>query len=148
MSLAFVRWTKGSIRFVNLLSLIKDAVGEACGTVLSIQLYCPTSYHCCDTALSTCCATGYFCAGTVCISVAWVVVFLQILDILSMLDWQTAKVNFLYMFDIWYIYCCFMSKLIYRIFVTTQEKKIFAFKPYVTHWRYFFLPFCVAPFYK
>lgn len=51
-----------------------DALGEACGTILSVQLYCPSSYHCCDTDLSTCCATGYFCAGTVCISIAAIIV--------------------------------------------------------------------------
>lgn len=53
---------------------ISDALGEACGTLLSVQLYCPSGYHCCDTGLSTCCATGYFCAGTVCISIAAIIV--------------------------------------------------------------------------
>uniref|UniRef100_K1PW92 Uncharacterized protein n=1 Tax=Magallana gigas TaxID=29159 RepID=K1PW92_MAGGI len=52
---------------------ICDALGEACGTLLSFQLYCPSGYHCCDTDLSSCCATGYICAGSSCISIAYVI---------------------------------------------------------------------------
>eukprot|EP00105_Crassostrea_gigas_P038122 XP_019922270.1 PREDICTED: uncharacterized protein LOC105327025 [Crassostrea gigas] len=53
---------------------ICDALGEACGTLLSFQLYCPSGYHCCDTDLSSCCATGYICAGSSCISIAVIII--------------------------------------------------------------------------
>lgn len=58
---------------INFLFINIDAAGEACGTILSVQLYCLTGYHCCDKDLYTCCATGYICAGTSCISIAYVI---------------------------------------------------------------------------
>lgn len=76
--------------------------------------------------------------------------FLHILEILSMLDWQTAMVNFLYMcaiWNTWMVNCCFMSKLIYRIFVATQDK-IFRFKFCVKLWEYFPFHLCGAIFFN
>lgn len=59
---------------INFLFINIDAAGEACGTILSVQLYCLTGYHCCDKDLYTCCATGYICAGSSCISIAVIIV--------------------------------------------------------------------------
>ena len=45
---------------------------EPCGTTLfSIDVYCPTGYHCCSSALNTCCQTGYICISgdTACLSI-------------------------------------------------------------------------------
>ncbi|XP_048735721.2 uncharacterized protein LOC125651182 [Ostrea edulis] len=51
-----------------------DALGEACGSnLLGTQLYCGSQYHCCDTVTQSCCADGYVCTGTICISIVAIV---------------------------------------------------------------------------
>ncbi|XP_062592461.1 uncharacterized protein LOC134253899 [Saccostrea cucullata] len=47
---------------------------ETCGSLYGNQLYCPTGYHCCDETATTCCADGFICGGTVCISIAAIVI--------------------------------------------------------------------------
>ncbi|XP_062576795.1 uncharacterized protein LOC134238692 [Saccostrea cucullata] len=44
------------------------------GQVLGVQLYCPSGYHCCSKIDSTCCSVGFICGGTVCISIAAIVI--------------------------------------------------------------------------
>ncbi|XP_061174450.1 uncharacterized protein LOC133183516 [Saccostrea echinata] len=60
------------IIFACFIDLIDTA--ETCGSLLGTQLYCPSGYHCCDKTASTCCAYGYICGGTVCISIAAIIV--------------------------------------------------------------------------
>ncbi|XP_061174451.1 uncharacterized protein LOC133183517 [Saccostrea echinata] len=77
-----------------------DGNGEPCGTIDNgAQLYCPNKYHCCNTAVHSCCEDGYTCHGSTCISYIALIVIPGVISfviIITVIAKLVKKRNVLY----------------------------------------------------